>query len=308
MENMDDSLIQYLSVTYGVSVISINQQEGISNDNYRIETNHDVFLLRIHSLNDKELSQLQFEVNLLAQISDDNYRNIKFQKPLRNKVDGSFISKYGTKYVTILTWINGGLLPTIDTASEKQLENIGKTVALLHTILENTFVDEVNHKVFNEMFFLEKLDFYKENISKTGLPEETSYTFVSKMESFIHDLKGAMNEKEHIHIIHGDLHSGNYIMNYDEVSLIDFGYIGEGTYYYDLAQALMEISPTKHHVFLEGYIKLLPHRKLDISLLNRFIGLAFLDNLSNLLAIPREYEFVESETKYALDFINQYCH
>ena len=99
-------------------------------------------------------------------------------------------------------------------------------------------------------------------------------------------------------LIHADFHSGNYVLNGNIVSIIDFGRCGFGFYLHDLALALTEMNETQRGNFLRGYesIRSLPDGYANLNQI--FLMLAYHDNLGTVASNPEEIDFIVNEMRF----------
>lgn len=90
--------------------------------------------------------------------------------------------------------------------------------------------------------------YYSGFVSETGW--KTYQLAAAKILSELEDMEA---NKDQYGLIHGDLHSGNVVFAGEQPYPIDFGRCGYGYYLYDLAAALLELSPEQRKRFIEGY-------------------------------------------------------
>lgn len=107
-------------------------------------------------------------------------------------------------------------------------------------------------------------------------------------------------------LIHGDLHSGNIIFNGEEPCPIDFGRCGYGYYLYDMAGALLELSPKQREYFIEGYESA---RKLPLDYVRDvecFFVMFMIENGCHHASNPEETNNLISEQPFALAYLRKF--
>lgn len=183
----------------------------------------------------------------------------------------------------------------------EQLVQTGVLMAHLHAHAREFVAPvEFSRSAFDEAYFRSCLNRLYEALRRTGLDRGDLEQFRANAEIVFSHFGNLTRTKSSFELVHGDFHSGNYLLDGGVVSIIDFGRCGFGFYLYDLALALMEMVDEQCLSFLKGYqtVKPLPDGYPDLS--ETFLALAYLDNLGTLAKNPEELPFIVADMPLVL--------
>jgi len=266
---------------YPIEVIKLKFINHGENTTFKIISQSDFFLLRIHRKNYHSKHAIKEELEWLKQLSE----NADFiQKPLRS-YNGLLVEEIqignnlDSRFCSVLTWVTGNMRHR--SLNQKALFNAGQLAGYLH---QNTFKQKIEHRAYwdtegllgmNAKFG--NLHTLKPEISKSEFKalEECRLMTIKKIETY-------KNQKAmKFSMIHADLHFGNIIWKKNQPMPIDFDDCGHGPHMYDLAIILKSVdylfkSPSKNakesfiEALFEGYTSTQDLSKDDLEILPYF--------------------------------------
>ncbi|XP_063970257.1 hydroxylysine kinase-like isoform X2 [Lytechinus pictus] len=242
----------------------------------------DQFILKLYNSKDSaDGNRVELAVNTMAFLSNKEFC---CPRPVRNIYgklvhleaiscnDGNgkgFVGKHGVYMVTLLSFLPGQPLGSLNTLPDEILVDIGKKLAHLHKILEE--FQDYNHnkpttfcsgewsleKVIGQRHLLDLVD---DNLLRDAITK-TIDLYEEHVEPICHLFKKG--------IIHGDFNEDNIIISKEPIpnqsskkfivsGIIDFGEVEYSCLIFDIAVALSELvvtygmSAPRH--FLEGYL------------------------------------------------------
>ncbi len=194
---------------------------GISNSNYKVITKSENWLLKVS--NDKNLSELQEEMELLKLLGKKNF---PFSLMPLKTTSGELTYQYNDLYGVVFPFVDG--IPP--GPSDKSCYEIGKGLAQLHNI---SLSEEEIKSIRNH----EKVGFGPKEIceysqSKSTCPQDFKDTF---NQLFPHQLTWFKEHAWDKGLIHGDLYIDNSMFNDNHLNVfLDFEQGGIGEFILDL--------------------------------------------------------------------------
>ncbi|BCJ96123.1 aminoglycoside phosphotransferase [Anaerocolumna cellulosilytica] len=277
------------------------------------KSSEEKYLVRIHKSIDEgdeyqnNISMINSELLLLEKLNACELFTV--QAPVKNRYN-SFVTRVFNESlgkdlnVTVLRWIDGD---TIDINNEKYnglALKLGEEMAKLHKYSNQCETSEEFIRIEHD------LETSKTNLLK--LDKLVDINILSKMKfdeiykcaiNIIEFIKKNLSKNENWGLIHGDLNECNYIVNGNEIFLIDFSRCGFGYYLYDIALTLMHLSNENRRLFIKGYknISLLPNDYEKM--IESFFVLSVIDNMLFLSSNPEEYDYIKNMVNYLCDYV-----
>lgn len=223
---LDHKTVTNLVATYGLG--KLNRMVGIPagsvNTHYMLETTKGKTILKIDEV--KSVADVQHELALLRFLRE---RDFRCPQPLVDR-DGQYCHIYRGKPVSLYAVLNGKSFPEAQ-LNNAQLENVGQTLAILHSLSSGYPKDEDNRFSPERVFSLyqevkERLPGYLHHLTHM-LDDEVIY-----QQQYQEDRlpKG---------IIHGDLFADNLLFRKDTVvGVLDFEAACYGKFIFDVATAV----------------------------------------------------------------------
>ncbi|TCZ75793.1 aminoglycoside phosphotransferase [Paenibacillus albiflavus] len=274
---------------------------------YQIETTtSQSYLLRIHSdrLNKQEL---QSELALLQSMNES--ADLVLPKGLPNS-HGSYVLEietdegYRRPYVTIMHWVEGELVN--GKITEEQAYSMGVMAARLHQATASFIPpSDFTRPVWGADHFRREFDRLRKYYS-CFLSEQAWTQYVAASEKIVSELANIQPTKLNFGIVHGDLHTGNIVVDQDDPRPIDFGRCGHGYYLYDLAHTILSIHPPIRSKLIQGYESI---RKLEtdyVRLLETFFIMSMIETYCHHASNPSETANLIAEQPYAQALIRDY--
>ncbi len=216
---------------------------GISNSNYRLDTDKGLYLLKVS--NDKGIDELRGEMEILLYLKE-----LKFPyslTPYQTK-QGEAVYTFRDKFGVLFPFLDG--IPP--GPSDIACEEIGKGLACLHS-LKHT-------EKFNELRDHEKVGFGVHEIYEYAQRPEAPSDFTELFDlMFPHKFEWFREFKWERGIIHGDLYSDNTLFKSECLQvLLDFEQGGRGEYLLDLGISISGTCLEKgrlHPALIRSYLK-----------------------------------------------------
>lgn len=267
--------LQYYKITdYKLEFIGYSE-----NVTYKITTQSNKYLLRIHRPDNRTISGIEQEFNfldLLNQHSDNSY-----QSALKNKTGDYVTQVWDTvsaepRLCSILSWQEGVIRR--GSIADKHLTLLGTYIAKIHN-----FSDQYKSQLaFDKRVIWNAENLVGENnIFGSFSPLHNVKGFNGKI---FHQVRKRVyaNIETHIKLnsdkcgmIHADLHFGNILWQQQNLTAIDFDDCGWGSYLYDLAvpSYYMDDEKAIYHknLIFEAYAKIRPLSQKDIEIIEEFI-------------------------------------
>lgn len=286
---------------YGMQDAQLTRLGGIDNTNFRVDAGAEAYALHLYAAR-HDHTAIASEFVWLGSLRRD--AGLTVPEPVPNRA-GELVSRvmHGEteKLCTLTRWLEGKIPPTIDAMTPEQLAQTGVLMAHLHAHANEFEAPGVfNRSAFDEAYFRSCLNKLYEALRRTGLDKGDLEQFKANAEIVFSHFGSLTLTKSSFGLVHGDFHSGNYLLDSGAVSIIDFGRCGFGFYLYDLALALMEMVDEQRLSFLKGYqtVKPLPDGYMGLN--ETFLALAYLDNLSTLAENPEELPFIVADMPLVL--------
>lgn len=233
----DDALAKY-----DLDVQKFSTLLHLENTTFRVETNHNTYVLRINRPNHRTEAEIRSEAMWLAAIRQDT--ELVVPEPVANN-SGQLVTMGRAKgvpqerFCVLFKWVDGQFYR--DRLSPVALERVGRFTARLH-----------NHAMNYEPsdgFTRPHVEFGSEEdpgeiirLLQKGFEEGAAIIAPHDLATFTlarHRLQErieALGESDDVFgLIHADLHHGNLLFDGEQVHAIDFDDCGWGHFLYDLA-------------------------------------------------------------------------
>jgi Ser/Thr protein kinase RdoA (MazF antagonist) len=305
---MNDKTFLHLAIealrNYGLEDVQLTRLGGASNTNFKVDADDKSYLLRLHTSACHDRVTISSELAWLSSLRSDT--TLVIPKPIvnlnRELVTGVPADSEPETLCTLMSWVEGKIPPTVDTLTNEQLAEVGSLMAQLHIRSQQIELPEgFKRQTFDKAYFSGRLKVLYTALSNTELDKSDLNSLKVNASHIINNFAQLERKQDSFGIIHADFHSGNYLLCDGKVCIIDFDRCGFGFYLYDLALALMELEEQQRKVFLQGYKTVKPLPTDYINLKQVFLCLAYLDNLSFLVANPEELAFVMEELPFAVE-------
>lgn len=305
---MNDKTFLHLAVEalrhYGLENAQLTRLGGASNTNFKVDVDDISYLLRLHTSALHNQDVIWSELAWLSSLQSDT--SLMLPEPIVNLtgelVTGIFVDCEPETLCTLMSWVEGKIPPTVNALTDEQLVKVGSVMAQVHIHSQHFEPPESfkRHK-FDEVHFSGCLEVLCTALSNTELNKNDLNSFKLNANHIITHFAQLERKQDNFGVIHGDFHSGNYLLSNENVYIIDFDRCGFGFYIYDLALALMELEEQQQKAFLQGYkkVKALPADYTNLKQV--FLCLAYLDNLGFLVTNPDELAFVMGELPFAVE-------
>ena len=293
---MNDQINELLAKFYALQATEITRLDGYSNENYKIETDSETYVLKLYEEESGLVEILNAENEVLLKLSIDSPK--LFPVPKENS-DGKtlFYSKKHKKLVRLLSYLEGECLgnceytPTI-------LFSFGKSLAIFNKSLINyrNIAIESRKSVWDLQYYYlnRKYLSYIENPSDRKIVEYFFLQAKEFAEPYFENLRKST--------IHGDANDGNVLARDGVVSgIIDFGDLFYTPLVNEIAIAAtyctfyVEDSIGDILPLLKGYHETLPLEEKEIKLLFFLISLRLCTSVCNAAKAARDMP----ENKYA---------
>ncbi|CAH8711194.1 phosphotransferase [Paenibacillus thiaminolyticus] len=273
---------------------------------YQIETSmQQRYLLRIHSERCSK-EEICSELALLQALTQSEGLNVP--EGVAGK-DGSYVMEIDTEmgyrrpYVTLMRWVEGQHASEM---TDNQIYRMGAMMGRLHeSAARITLPPGFTRPEWGVDSFageMKKLERYYSRF----LSEQAWSIYQAAAEKIMSHVSVMEKNEDNYGLIHGDLHSGNIIFNGEEPCPIDFGRCGYGYYLYDMAGALLELSPKQREYFIEGYESA---RKLPLDYVRDvecFFVMFMIENGCHHASNPEETNNLISEQPFALAYLRKF--
>lgn len=291
--HMTDSIIiaRHLLDRYGLANVSLTRLGGADNTNYRVNSGMEAYALHLYISARYDRRAIDSELVWLERLQADT--KLELPQPVRS-LDGhhvtTLITPDGETLSTLMHWVEGRVPPLVTYMTDAQLAAVGAVMARLHAHARTFEPPEgFKRETYDFSLFHRRFKVLLNVFEDAGLDGVDGFS--EDAEHVLERFGCFKPSPESFGMIHGDFHSGNYLVHGAEVRVIDFGRCGFGFYLFDLALALIELEENKRPVFLQGYgtVSPLPEGSDDLHI---FLCLAYLDNLGFLAQNPNEVPFV----------------
>lgn len=243
---------QAIANLYGIGKINELQSLslGISNSNYKVESEEGTFLLKVS--NDKGQEELQGEMDILLYL---NRQKFPYSLVPYKTNNNQSVYRYEEKFGVLFPFLDG--IPP--GPSDFTCEEIGRGLATLHTISRTEEIKNLrDHEKVG--FGVHEIYDYAHN---SAAPEDFKDLFNLM---FPHKLEWFREQKWERGIIHGDLYYDNTLFKSESLqALLDFEQGGRGEYLLDLGISISgtclekgRLHPNLIRSFLKGYEELRP--------------------------------------------------
>lgn len=262
------------------------------------------YLLRIHPARmprEEIASQLEW-------LSDLNRKGVVVPEALANGVgalitDASISS--GQRFgATVLTWIEGEHLER-KTMTEEGVRRWGALMAKLHEASADfSPSDRFTRPIWGLESF--RRDWAHLKLHHKPFISEEALRLYALAASQVEQGLATLSGDQPYGMIHADLHIGNIVVRDDEPYPIDFGRCGFGYHLYDMAQAILGLSPAQRALFIEGYRRIKQLEEDFEPKLECFFIMAMMEAYSFHAENPLETEGLIEEQPYAQALLSAY--
>lgn len=207
-------------------------------------------------------------------------QNVKVPLPLYN-IQGHLISIINApeyeKFYALFNYLSGEAVE-YNNINDATSYKVGKYLAKFHQISQNFTIDFPHQRILDINFLL--LEPYK-RIKKFIIDYGFSSQFSAHIDKLYRELLTDL-DSIHLHelsfgIIHGDTHPGNFFINNNDITMIDFELSGSGYLIYDLAtfrwKYKVELQQSESVEFIRGYIEENPTMIAQLPLIDLFVRL-----------------------------------
>lgn len=244
-DDMAHSILQLYGIENYVSLRPLSL--GISNSNYRVQTQDHVYLLKVS--NDKSFEDLNNEQILLGKLKELNYPlSLQCYKTLK----GELVYQYKNLYGVLFPFIKG--IPP--GPSDQTCREIGYALGLLHDKTKNVSKGDIRDysDIGHDASSIAK--FTQEPSCPNDFKNAFDLMLANKLDQYLKANKSYS-------IIHGDLYYDNTLFQEEKVAaMLDFEQAGYGEVILDLGISISgsciekgQINPDLVKSYLEGYEK-----------------------------------------------------
>lgn len=224
--SLDHKTATTLVAMYGLGKLTrmMGIPAGSVNTHYLLETPKGKVILKIDEV--KSAADVQHELDLLRFLRD---RDFRCPQPLADR-DGQYHHMYKGKPVSLYVLLNGKSVPDAQ-LTNTQLENVGQTLATLHSLSSSYPKEEDNRFSPDRIFSLyqevkERLPGYVRHLTHL-LDDEMLYQ------------QQYQDDRLPKGLIHGDLFADNLLFRKDTVvGVLDFEAACYGKFIFDIATAI----------------------------------------------------------------------
>ncbi|THF68155.1 hypothetical protein E7T06_17615 [Deinococcus sp. Arct2-2] len=252
------------------------------------------YVLRLHTSHAQDSRALQAEAcwldHLWLVVPD------VFPRPIRSQA-GHWVEAVGERpeaspvWATLLTWLDGE--PLSAPFTPEQAKDAGQLIAQLHLHAEQA---ESFANLDRPTYDLTYFDRSWQALQRTLGIARVTPDQVAVVEAAWPVLQDLLDPIEAVPggygLIHGDAHPGNFVVQREQLRLIDFGRLGWGPYLLDIAHSALDMESAQRAAFLDGYTLLRPLPTTRDLHFRALLSLAALDNLAFLAERPHELDFV----------------
>lgn len=304
---------------YGLERARANLLQDRWNHIYRVQASDDkAYSLRICAPEFRHRAWLEDELRFLDFIAEQGA--LAAPRPMPNR-NGDLVTvlhgSTGEHLACLFHWVEGR--PASELLTPEVLRQCGQLTARLH-VVSRAFLFPDEESAFRPGY---RYDQALARSHVTWIAEHEAEIGPSN-QALLHEaieyvcagMDRVGQSRDTYGVLHGDLHFDNFLVHFDQVSLIDFDQVGRGHFLYDIAVLLMELydAPEALEVrwgaFKAGYEEISPLPFADDRELDPFlvaVCLAFLDWVYNapnpqvrkekMGHVPGMYEFIRTRVK-----------
>jgi Ser/Thr protein kinase RdoA (MazF antagonist) len=240
----EQEILQGVLESYGLAEAKTQLLGSLWNRVYRVEANNGhLYSLRLCPPAIKDNKSLEEELVWLELLASQ--QQVRVPRPVRNQQQAliTTLSTTDSKRLSCLfEWVEGE--PAKQNLTPSVMRQIGQTVARLHQIAhefggsfqENDF--RLGYR-YGSSLVTSHRDWIEVHQAEIGV--ENVRLLDAAVTWLIEELKCFGETRDNFGIIHADLHFGNFLVQDDQVSVIDFDQLGCGHYLYDLAVLMVEL-------------------------------------------------------------------
>lgn len=274
---------------------------------YRIETDSsDTYLLRIHS---DELSKEEIHSEMLFLSELWNVHHLVVPLGVQG-LNGDYVLQceteegYRKPYISLMRWVEGQQLS--GEITDNQVYNTGVMMSKLHEASRKfTAPDHFVRPEWGSRSFRDhtrKLELYYTRF----LSDDDWRVYQNAITKIEQEIDQIPKNNQNYGLIHADLHFDNIVFCEEIPYPIDFGRCGYGYYLYDMAGALLGLSPAQRKIFIQGYESVARLEGEYVNQLERYFVMIMIENYCHHASNPDEIPNLQAEQKYALAYLREY--
>lgn len=242
---------------YGLRPTHVEFIRHSENITYRVFTPAGDYLLRVHTPispafgnHGADPAAVNSEMLWLAILCEHGF---PVPPPVRTR-DGKYTAHLDNHNLTMLEW-QPGEQPTREMANNVAGE-MGNLVGRLHQFASTWKPPHGFTRPTRDAAFFEDAMLSLWPATQDGRIDPQDYALLQNVITWLSgELRNQGPSRERFGLLHGDLHRGNFLLDGDDIRLIDFSMSAYGPYAYDLGTCLSNITPTQHNLFLENYTR-----------------------------------------------------
>ncbi|MFC4427109.1 phosphotransferase enzyme family protein [Deinococcus navajonensis] len=298
-----DHLAEEVLKAHGTAALARSPLGDAENVTYRVDTAAGPRLLRLKPPGRLTRSHVASELNWLQALRRDTTLRVPKPIPFPN---GELVRHFavpgapGLWLGTVLEWVDGEFRP--DRLTESDTLQVGRLAASLHAHAETYRLPAgfTRPRLQDDPAFQSWAPLLASRPDLTG-PERAAINAALRVAEGA--LAAASQGAVRTHLLHGDLHQGNYLFAEAAAGAIDFDDCLFGPALYDLAATLAHLSLPDQDgslaaAFLAGYEDVRPLRSRERELLGAFVTLRHLWMLHWILQRDRQPAFAQWAPEY----------
>lgn len=246
---------------YEIQPVLIAFLQHSENVTFRVEAPGETFLLRLHSPRTKAFGQENSDSRVIESellwLEALRREDLPVPPPISNKA-GKYVSQAGGINLTLLGWQEGELM-TRDAESPETAAQIGTLVGRLHAHASQwTPPAGFLRPLRDASYFQSALAALLPAVQDGRVTPADYQTLQTSLELLNEETQRLPRSSTTWGLLHGDLHRGNFLLNKEQIRLIDFSMCAFGHFLYDLATCLSNIRLPFHTDFLQNYTQFMP--------------------------------------------------
>ena len=242
------------------------------NDSYKITSDEGNFLLRVYRKGWRQLSEIEFEVDVLQHLHNNGAKVAYPLESFNGKHVTSIEAPEGKRYVIITKFADGSALEYED-INDASL--YGRHVAEIHALSAGFTTEHPRFKLDLTHLIDEPLKYIQPFLAH----REKDWDFIKRYATFLAEQisNTSLNELDY-GFCHGDFHGGNAHKHKGSVAFFDFDACGFGLRAYDVAvfkwaARLDEKEHERWVPFLDGYRQVREISDNDLRIVDTFVAI-----------------------------------
>ncbi|MGZ4113329.1 MAG: phosphotransferase enzyme family protein [Tumebacillaceae bacterium] len=290
---------------YAIAYTSLTFLGHSENVTFRVQTDHETYLLRIHfpvspefrSAEWRQQDVIESEFMWLQALDRDTPLTVPTAVPNHDGASVTYVAVEGITDrlpVTVLHWMEGESLDEQPTS--EQVEQLGSLLAQLH--LHASHWDQPSH-LQRPSYDEEQLHLSLRKIAKLEqiglLTSEDLAALTATVDAIEEVLHSQAKTHDNWGIIHADFNEGNYLFHAGDIRPIDFSSCGHGYFLFDLTTAFLHLVPANRQVLLDAYQTRRGISPIEDHVLETFFLWAIIDNFGILATNPAEHDYLAQD-------------